>query len=140
MNLYVPVFIVVLSNTVYQICAKSTPPNINTFASLSVTYTVGAAASVILYFITQRDANLLAEYRQLNWSSFVLGLSVVALEAGFILMYKVGWSVSTGQIVQSAFLAVVLILVGYFFYKEPITVQKAMGTLICLAGLYLINR
>ncbi|MFR5584414.1 MAG: hypothetical protein ACLTLQ_11850 [[Clostridium] scindens] len=124
MNLYVPIFIVVLSNTLYHICAKSTPDGINTFASLSISYTVGAVASVLMYFLTQKNADLIAEYRHLNWSSFALGLSVVGLEAGFILMYKAGWNISTAQIVQSVILAVVLIFVGCLLYKEIITVQK----------------
>lgn len=140
MSLYLPIFIVVLSNTIYHICAKSTSPGVNTFASLSVTYAVGAAASLVVYFITQKNADLLTEYRQLNWSSFALGLAIVGLEAGFILMYKAGWNVSTGQLVQSAFLAVVLLFVGFFLYKEPITARKLIGVAVCLAGLYLINK
>lgn len=140
MKMYIPVIIVVLSNTIYQICAKSTPAGINTFASLSVTYAVGAVTSVVLYFLTQKDANLISEYHQLNWSCFVLGIVIVGLEAGFILMYKMGWSVSTAQIVSSAFLAVVLIVVGRLLYNEAVTAQKIIGIIICLAGLYLINK
>ena len=94
----------------------------------------------MLYFLTQKNANLLLEYRQLNWSSFALGISIVGLEAGFILMYKVGWNVNTGQIVQSAFLALVLIIVGGIFYNEAITARKVFGVVVCLAGLYLINK
>lgn len=139
MNPYVPILIVVLANTVYQICAKATPPGVNSFTSLSVTYAVGSAVSLALYFMTQKDANLLAEYRQLNWSSFVLGIVVVGLEGGFILMYRAGWSVSTGQLVQSAFLAAVLLFVGFFLYQEPITARKLIGIAVCLAGLYLVN-
>lgn len=140
MNLYIPIFIVVVSNTFYHISAKSTPEGINAFASLSVTYTVGALASLFLYFLTQKHANLIAEYQQLNWSSIILGLSVVGLEAGFLLMYRVGWAISTAQIVQSVILAIVLIFVGCILYKEIITVQKIVGILICLGGLYLINK
>ena len=45
-----PIALVVISNTAYQICAKSMPKEIDPFASLIVTYLVGAAASAILYF------------------------------------------------------------------------------------------
>lgn len=140
MNLYIPLAIVVLSNTFYHICAKSTPPELNTFASLSVTYAVGAAVSLIMYFITRKGGSLITEYCGLNWSSFVLGIAVVGLEAGFLLMYKAGWSVSTGQIVQSAILAVVLLAVGHVLYKEVLTVQKIVGVAVCMAGLYIINK
>lgn len=140
MNMYVPIIIVVLSNTFYHICTKASPENLNPFASLSVTYTVGALVSVLLYFATQKDAELLTEYGKLHWSSFVLGIAIVGLEAGFLFMYRLGWSVSTGQVVSSVILAVVLIFVGYIFYQEVITVNKILGILICMLGLYLINR
>ena len=45
-----PIALVVLSNVVYQICAKSVPEGMNPFASMTVTYLVGAVASAVLYF------------------------------------------------------------------------------------------
>ena len=42
--------------------------------------------------------------------------------------------------VASAFLAVVLIFVGFLVYKEPITVSKLIGIAICMVGLYFINK
>jgi drug/metabolite transporter (DMT)-like permease len=48
--------------------------------------------------------------------------------------------VSTAAVVQSAFLAVALIFVGALLYKEAITMTKVAGVLICLVGLYFINK
>ena len=62
-----PIALVVFSNTVYQVCAKSMPPSINPLASLTVTYATGAVASGALYFALNRGGNLLREYNQLNW-------------------------------------------------------------------------
>ncbi|MCQ2515888.1 MAG: EamA family transporter [Saccharofermentans sp.] len=144
MNIFIPVFIVVISNTIYHICAKSAPEGIDTFASLTITYLIGALFSLALYIITKtanhQQLSLLSEYKQLNWASIVLGLAIVGLEAGFMLMYKVGWTVSTAQIVTSAFLAVVLVIVGYFLFKESVSIQKIAGVAICLVGLFLINK
>ena len=52
-----PMILVILSNVVYQICAKSVPKEMNPFASLTVTYAVGAIASAILYFILGKNGN-----------------------------------------------------------------------------------
>lgn len=127
-----PIVLVVLSNTVYQICAKSVPEEINPFASLTVTYLVGAFICAILYYVLGTDGNLAKEYGKLNWAPFVLGIVIVGLEAGWIYAYKAGWQVSTGFIVQSAFLAVVLLFVGYFLYHEALTWNKMIGVIICL--------
>ena len=111
----------------------------NPFASLTVTYLVGAVASGILFFALGTEGNLVKEYGKLNWAPFVLGIVIVGLEAGWIYAYKAGWQVSTGFIVQSAFLAAVLLLVGYFLYHEALTWNKLVGVAICLIGLVFIN-
>ena len=134
-----PIALVVFSNTLYQICAKSVPKEIDPFASLIVTYLVGAAASAVLYFALRSEGNLVKECGKLNWAPFVLGIVIVGLEAGWIYAYKAGWQVSTGFIVQSAFLAGVLLFVGYFLYRESLTWNKLVGVVLCLAGLVFIN-
>ena len=134
-----PLALVVLSNIVYQISAKSVSPEVNPFASLTATYLVGAAISAVLYFTAGRGTNLLKEYSQLNWASLVLGLAVVGLEAGWIFAYRAGWQVSVGFIVQSAVLAALLLIVGRALYHEPLTWNKPVGVGICLVGLAFIN-
>jgi len=134
-----PLGLVVISNVFYQICAKSVPERVNPLASLTVTYLVGAIVSLILYYILNKNANILEEYRNINWAPFVLGIVVVGLEVGYIYAYKAGWQVSTAQLVQAAVLAVILIFVGYMLYKESITWNKILGIIVCLVGLGLIN-
>ena len=134
-----PIVLVVLSNVVYQICAKSVPKGMDPLASLTITYLVGAVASGVLYFILNRNGNLIQEYGKLNWAPIILGIVIVGLETGWIYAYKAGWQVSTGFIVQSAFLAVVLIFVGYFLYHEALTWNKIVGVAICIVGLIFIT-
>ena len=135
-----PMGLVVVANIFYQICAKSVPESMDPLASVTATYLVAAAVSAILYFATNRGGNLMREYGQLNWAPLVLGIVIVGLEVGFIYAYKAGWPVSTAFIVQSAFLAIALIAVGYLLYKEPVNANKLVGVLICLVGLYFINK
>lgn len=134
-----PIALVVVSNTVYQICAKSVPGGMNPLASLTITYVVGAVACLILYFALNKHANIAVEWGKTNWAPFVLGIVIVGLEIGFIYAYKAGWQVSTAQIVQGAVLAVLLIFVGRLLYHEPITWNKIAGIVVCLGGLGLIN-
>lgn len=134
-----PLGLVVLSNVFYQICAKSVPGNMDPFASLTVTYAVGAVVSLVLYLVLHKNAGLAGEYSKLNWAPFVLGIVIVGLEVGYIYAYKAGWPVSSAQIVQSVVLAVILIFVGYAVYKERISWNKLAGIAVCLAGLVLIN-
>ncbi len=134
-----PILLVVLSNVVYQVCAKSVPDNVNPFASLTVTYIVGAICSAIIYFVIGNQVNIAKEIAKMNWVPYVLGLAIVGLEVGFIYAYRAGWQVSTASIVQSSFLAVILIFVGLLLYNEALTWNKIIGVLICLVGLVFIN-
>ena len=141
MNLFIywPIALAVFADVFYQICSKSTPVSLNPFASLTITYLVGAALSALIFFMTG-GGNLLAEWKEINWTTFVLGLAIVGLEAGSICMYRLGWNMNTGYIVKALILGIVLIGVGYFLYKEQLTMTKAAGILVCLFGLFLINK
>ena len=134
-----PIALVVLSNTLYQVCAKSVPEGMNPLASLTVTYLIGAALSCAMYYILNRDANLFREVRLTNWAPVVLGVVIVGLEVGFIYAFRAGWQVSVTQIVTSAVVAVILIFVGRLVYDEAITWNKIAGVIVVLAGLVLIN-
>ncbi len=140
MSMIWPIALVVFSNVVYQICAKSVPKDMDAMASMTITYFVGAVCSALMFFVMNKDSNLLQEYSKMNWAPVFLGVSVVGLEVGFIYAYKNGWAVSTASIVQSAFLAVVLLFVGALLYHESISVSKMVGVVLCLVGLFFLNR
>ena len=55
-------------------------------------------------------------------------------------MYRVGWNISTGQLFHSVLLAICLVIIGIVFYKEQLTASKISGIIICLIGLFFINK
>jgi len=140
MSMVWPIVLVVFSDIVYQICAKGVPKDMDAMASMTITYIVGAVCSAVMFFVMNKNSNLLQEYTKMNWAPVFLGVSVVGLEVGFIYAYKNGWALSTASLVQSAFLAVALIIVGGVLYHEAITANKVIGIVICLIGLYFINK
>ena len=139
-NLLWPILLVVGANTLYNICAKSTPAGIDSFAALSITYLVAAIISMILFFTASGGKNLLTELSKANWASYALGISIVALEFGYINVYRAGWKVSVGSLVANISLACVLLLVGVLTYKEHISVRQLIGMGVCMIGLILIGK
>ena len=134
-----PVALIVLSNTMYQVCAKSVPDKMDPMASLTVTYLIGAVLSGGLYFLLG-GRSLMQEYHRLNWAPLALGVAIVGLEVGSIFAYRAGWQVSTKYVMQSAFISVALLVIGYLVYHEALSWSKVLGMAICLAGLFLMNR
>lgn len=135
-----PVIVVVSANTFYNICTKSTPEGVNAFASLFITYFAAALTSVVLFFVTGEQKNFVEELTKANWTSWILGFSVVALEFGYIAMYRAGWKVSTASLTANITLACVLLVVGILLYKERISFCQLLGAGICAVGLYLIGK
>ncbi len=136
-----PLILIVVSNSIYHICAKSLPVKADPFAALTVTYLIGAVFSAALYFLLNRgSADLAQEWRSLNWTPYVLGFIVVAMEAGNVYAYRAGWSVNTLPVVQAACVAVLLLALGFLLYREGVTAGKLIGLVLCVAGLFFLNK
>jgi len=133
-----PILVVVFSNVVYNICAKSTPSGVNAFASLSVTYLVSCVCSLVLFALTSKGFDLVGQVKQMNWTSFLLGIAVVGLEAGFLFAYRAGWKINSAQLVANTLVSCILVLVGYFAYREQVNPKQLVGIVMCLAGLVLV--
>ncbi len=134
-----PILLVVCANTFYNICAKSTPEGINAFASLSITYVIAAGLSIMMFFVTSNNKNLIAEITNINWASVVLGISVVSLEFGYISIYRAGWQISIASLVANIALACVLLVLGLLLYKETISLRQFVGMIVCVIGIFLIR-
>ena len=140
MGYVTPIIILIVSNVAYNMCSKNAPESISPLAMMVVVYAIAAITSGILYHVIEASPNLLGEYHHLNWASFLMGIFVVGLEVGNIYMYKVGWQVSVGFMLSSTLVALALFVIGVLIYKEAITVTKVAGVVVCLVGLYLINK
>ena len=138
--MYWPIALAVVADVAYQIASKQTPVDMNPFASLTLAYLVGAVASAAIYFATSGGGNIMGEWKSANWTTLVLGLAIVGLEAGSIYMFRAGWDVSVGPVVKNALIAIALLALGFLVYKEPATGTKIAGIGACLFGLWLINR
>lgn len=134
------IFLIVMSNVLYNIVTKLTPTKVNPFASLFVTYLVAAVVTLIAYQINKSDRTFLQSLKDLNWSSYVLGFVIVGLESGYIVAYRAGWNISIGSLVANISLAILLIPVGLFFFKEDFSVNKVIGVTLCVIGLIVINQ
>lgn len=118
---------------------KSMPSDVNPFAALMVTYFVAGIISAVIFVIMVKPSNVMAELTMINWTSVILALAIVGLEVGYVFVYRAGWTVSTASVVANIGLACVLLIVGYFLYKENVSLNQIVGIIVCMFGLVLIN-
>ena len=139
-NMIWPLLVVVGANTVYNISTKSRPSNVNSFASLAVSYAIGMTFSVVMFYITSDNKNIIAELSKTNWTALALGLAIVALEFGYICIYRAGWEISGATLIANISLACVLMIAGVFLYKEAVSLKQIVGIIISGIGLVLIAK
>jgi drug/metabolite transporter (DMT)-like permease len=132
--------LIVASNILYNICQKSTPERANPFAALFMTYLFAGVLTVAAFYANKTDKTFFQSFKELNWTSIALGVAIVGLEFGYIMAYRAGWNLSVGSLVAHIILAVALIPIGILFYKEGFGFNKVLGSMLCIAGLVLINK
>ena len=137
---YLPVAVIIVANIFYNLCTKSMPVKANPFFCLVITYLIAAFFAFLMYTISRDGRTRSQEVPLLNWAPFVLGVSLVALEFGYILLYRVGWNISIGSLVCNIILAIILLGIGLLVYREMLSARQVFGVLLCIAGLFFINK
>lgn len=136
---YLSIALTVTSNVLYHVFLKLVPHHVHPFFSLIITYLVAAGATSVIYFFSPQKLSVVDHIRELNWASYALGLSIIGLEVGFLLAYRSGWDISMAGLVSSTAVAVMLIPIGVFFFRETVSMVNIIGILLCLVGLALVN-
>lgn len=134
-----PLLLIIGSNVAYNLITKTTPAEVNPFFSLVLTYLAGAVVSFLLFLFTAENKSLAENFTHVNATSFLLGLAIIGLEAGYLFLYRAGCPISLGSLVANIALAVILLLVGLLFFRETITAKQCIGILCCLVGIVFIN-
>lgn len=132
--------IAIVATVGYHLVLKVTPAAVNPFLSLAVTYAFVTVAFVVIYAAAPGTAALRESLAQLNWTALGLAAAIIFLDLGFLMLYRSGFNVSLGQLVTQSAAALLLLLVGVAFFREKLSLANVGGILLCVVGLWLINR
>ena len=123
----------------YQYFVKQVPVTINPIVSVLAMYIVVMVLGVLLLPFIPAEGGLRHHLRQVNWIQIALAVSVIMIELGFLLMYRYGWNLSTGNVVTGAFINIILVGLGVALLGEKISLTNAMGIILCILGVALIS-
>jgi multidrug transporter EmrE-like cation transporter len=132
--------IAIAATVAYHLVLKLTPAGANPYLSLAMTYAVVTAVFSAVYAVLPGPMSLRAAFHELDWTAPVLGVVVVFLDLGFLMLYRGGFDVSLGQLVTQSAAALLLLLLGVAFFAEKLSLLNISGILLCVAGLWLINK
>ena len=61
------------------------------------------------------------------------------IELGFLLMYRYGWNLGTGNLVTGVFINLILVGLGVTLLGEKVSVVNAIGIALCILGVALVG-
>jgi len=124
----------------YHLVLKVTPAGANPMLSLLVTYALVTLLFGAVLLVSPGGFEWRQEIRQLNWTALALAVVIVGLDLAFLLMYRSGVAVSVGALITQSAAAMLLLAIGVAAFKERLSAANAVGLVLCLAGLWLVNR
>jgi multidrug transporter EmrE-like cation transporter len=130
----------ILCTVGYHLVLKVTPAGVNPLLSLLVTYAGVTLLFGVLLLVAPGGFEWRQEIRQINWTALALAVAIVGLDLGFLFLYRSGFEVSLGALVTQSAAAMMLLVVGVTVFRERLTSANAVGLVLCLAGLWLVNR
>lgn len=68
-----------------------------------------------------------------------VAVSVFLIELGFVLMYRAGWNLSSGNLVTGVFINIILVGLGLFLLREKVTLINAIGIALSIIGVAMIS-
>jgi drug/metabolite transporter (DMT)-like permease len=136
---FISAIVAIVGAVGYQYFVKQVPASINPIVSVLGMYIAVLALGVILLPIFPADGGLLKHIQQLSWVQIALAVSVMLIELGFLLMYRNGWDLSTGNLVTGVFVNVVLVGLGIGLLGERLSTLNTIGVILSIIGVVLIS-
>jgi uncharacterized membrane protein len=137
---YATLALTIGGNVLYHLAQKSIPAGVHPLVSIMASYVTAFVLSIAgLVMFPLRDP-IAVEVRRLNWASIALGLSIVAVELGFLLAYRVGWRISLASVTSNTAVALILLPTSLFVFREHLSLTNGIGLLLCVVGLLLVTR
>ncbi len=136
---YVWALVAIVGAVGYQFFVKRVPENLNPIVSIIGLYAVVLVLSAVLLPFFQSDGGLLNQVRQLSWIQIALAVSVFLIEIGFLMMYRNGWELSTGNLVTGVAINLMLVALGVWLLGERLSVTNMLGIGLSIIGVAMIS-
>jgi drug/metabolite transporter (DMT)-like permease len=136
---YISACVAIVGAVGYQYFVKRVPGSLNPIVSVIGMYVAVLALGVMLLPLFPADGGLRHHFRQLSWIQLALAGSVMMIELGFLLMYRYGWNLSTGNLITGVVINVILVGLGVTLLGEKVSIVNAVGIAFCILGVALIS-
>lgn len=136
---YFSIALAILSSALYHFSQKEIPAGVNPLVSVIITYVVAIfLCAALLVFLPPKEG-IIATLKSLNWSTYLLAVSIVGLETGYLLVYRAGWNIALAAVLATVAASLILVPLALLYFKEHLSWVNFAGIVVCLAGLVMLN-
>lgn len=125
----------------YQLALKFWPRSLNPLRGLAAAYLLAALLALACSFALDQPADAAAPPHRASalWPLLLLAAATVAIEAGYIALFRRGAGLATLGPYAGAAATVTLAAVGAFYFRESLGLRGWLGLAACLAGSLLLS-
>lgn len=133
----IPVIMIIGGGVLYHICQKATPATLDPFLALCISFGLAAIACFVLF--AGREVLSATQLHRVNWTSIALALALVTIESGYLIGYRTGLKLNVTSFACNNLIALALLVLGTFLYRESFTLRTGSGMVLCVIGLLLLR-
>jgi len=121
-------------------CSKAMPKHVNPFLNITIVYIIAFFVSLIFFLLSSNNSGIIENIKLVNYAVMILAISLVGLEMGFLMLYRVGWNISIGALVNGIMASTMLAILGVLVFNENLGINRIIGLSLCFFGLYLLSK
>jgi drug/metabolite transporter (DMT)-like permease len=138
-NYWLSLAMLIVSILVYQLSQKMLP-TLNVWHLLTIVYLIALVICFVLGLIDRGDKSLWESARQMNWVVLLLAVSILGIELSWIFVIRSGGNISSTGLLANVSVAVLILPLGLFLFREKLSTTNLIGIAICILGLILVAK
>jgi hypothetical protein len=135
----VTIALALVGQIVYHIGQRAVPRDASPLVVLAVAYFVAGVLCVGLAWPLGALSPLPNLRSALAWPTWVIAIAIVAIELGYLLAYRSGWSIGNAFAIASTLTVFALALVARFAFGNPLTGRQLSGLAVSCLALWLLS-
>ncbi len=131
--------LVVAGQIAYQVGQRAVPREVHPLLVLAVAY---FAAGILCTAVAWQLGATAADSRwrsALGWPTWLIALSIIAIELGYLTAYRAGWTIGTAFAVASTSTVFGLALYGRFVLGNSLSLRQLAGLVLSSIALWLVT-
>ena len=128
----------IVSQVGYHLGQKSVPKSASPLVVLAAAYAAACALCLVFIPLVGRTPTAEDLRTSLGWPTWIVALSIVGIEIGYLLAYRSGWTIGLAFAVASTATVIVLAIFGAAFFATPLNPRRLAGIALACGSLWLL--